>query len=238
MTGRVKDSKADTLNALQNGLIVSVQPIDGGAMDCDEVVVAMARAAIDGGAQGLRIEGVKRVAAVRAALPSAPIVGIVKRDFDEWPIRITALPEDVLALAEAGADIIAIDGTDRSRPHTFADLTSIAHEQGCLVMADLAAEQEADSCLREGADILGSTMSGYTGEAPTPEEPDFPLLAALAKKDCFVIAEGRFSTPELCRAAIEHGADCVTVGSVLTRLEYMTQLFSKSVAATKKDSQP
>ena len=79
-------------------------------------------------------------------------------------------------------------------------------DHGCLVMADLSSEQEADNCLRDGADIIGTTMSGYTGEAPTPEEPDFPLLEAVAKKGCFVIAEGRFSTPELCRAAIERGA--------------------------------
>nr|WP_319388602.1 putative N-acetylmannosamine-6-phosphate 2-epimerase [uncultured Cohaesibacter sp.] len=235
MTGTAIDTKAGILKALQDGLIVSVQPIDGGAMDRDEVVVAMASAAVDGGAQGLRIEGANRLAAVRAALPNTPIVGLVKRDFEEWPLRITALMEDVHALAKAGADIIAIDGTNRPRPHSFAELAKAVHDHGCLVMADLSSEQEADNCLRDGADIIGTTMSGYTGEAPTPEEPDFPLLEAVAKKGCFVIAEGRFSTPELCRAAIERGADCVTVGSALTRLEIMTQLFSNAVAAARKD---
>ena len=97
MTGTAIDTKAGILKALQDGLIVSVQPIDGGAMDRDEVVVAMASAAVDGGAQGLRIEGANRLAAVRAALPNTPIVGLVKRDFEEWPLRITALMEDVHA---------------------------------------------------------------------------------------------------------------------------------------------
>ena len=235
MTGTVIDTKAGILEALQDGLIVSVQPVDGGAMDHDSVVVAMASAAVDGGAQGLRIEGAKRLAAVRAALPNTPIVGIVKRDFDEWPVRITTLFEDVEGLAKAGADIIAIDGTARPRPHSFAELAKAAHDHGCLVMADLSNEQEAIDCLRDGADIIGTTLSGYTGETPIPEEPDFPLLETVAKMDCFVVAEGRFSTPELCQAAIEHGADCVTVGSALTRLELMTELFSKAVNAAKKD---
>ena len=235
MTARPLDTKAEIFKTLQDGLIVSVQPIDGGAMDHDDVVVAMAAAAVDGGARGLRIEGVSRVKAVRAVLPAVPIVGLVKRDFDQWPLRITALLEDVQDLAAAGADIIAIDGTDRPRPYSFAELAKAAHEAGCVVMADLSSEQEADRCLKDGADIVGTTMSGYTGEA-TPDEPDFPLLEAVAKKNCFVVAEGRFSTPELCREAIERGADCVTVGSALTRLEIMTALFAKAVGNAKKAS--
>ncbi|MCP4303393.1 MAG: N-acetylmannosamine-6-phosphate 2-epimerase, partial [bacterium] len=89
---------ADLLNRLRGGLIVSVQPVIGGPMDRDDIVTAMAEAAVAGGAVGLRIEGATRVANVRSALPDVPIVGIVKRDLEDSDVRITPLPQDVDSL--------------------------------------------------------------------------------------------------------------------------------------------
>ena len=100
---------------LRKGIIVSCQPVVGGPMDVDEIVVAMALAALDGGGVGLRIEGAKRVAMVRKRT-DAPLIGLIKRDLKDSDVRITPLIEDVEALADAGADIIAIDATGRARP--------------------------------------------------------------------------------------------------------------------------
>jgi len=125
------------LSTLKQSLIASCQPVDNGPMDKVEHVVAMALAAIDGGAKGLRIEGVENVRAVAKAT-SIPIVGIVKRDLDNSPVRITPFTKDVEALAEAGASIIAFDGTDRQRPVAMLTLLDAVHESGCVAMADCA----------------------------------------------------------------------------------------------------
>ncbi len=217
------------LDTLRHGLVVSVQPIPDGAMDRDDIVAAMACAAFDGGAAGLRIEGVKRVAKVRQALPDVPLIGLVKRDLEGSDVRITPLPDDVRDLAAAGADVIAIDATHRARPHAFRALAGVARDAGRIVMADVATASEARDAITLGAAIIGTTLSGYAG-GDVPDEPDLDLVRALRPLDCFVVAEGRFNTPQLCRAAMEAGADCVTVGSALTRLELATRWFADAIA--------
>jgi putative N-acetylmannosamine-6-phosphate epimerase len=102
------------LRHLHRGLIVSFQPLAGGAVDRDEVV-AFALAALAGGAAGLRIAGVANVAAVRAAT-DAPIIGLVERELPDSPVRVTPYIADLVALAVAGADVVAFDATRRPRP--------------------------------------------------------------------------------------------------------------------------
>ncbi|WP_127903898.1 putative N-acetylmannosamine-6-phosphate 2-epimerase [Solirhodobacter olei] len=216
------------LERLAAGLIVSCQPVDGGPMDTTETVVAMALAARDGGARALRIEGASRVAAVRAAC-DLPIIGIVKRDLDESPVRITPFVRDVRALAEAGATVIAVDATQRVRPVSVSDLLAAIRSTECLAMADLATLDEARSACDLGFDIIGTTMSGYTG-GPIPTAPDFELLSVCSRLGTFVIAEGRFNTPALAGSAIEAGADAVCAGSAITRQEYVTRWFGDAIA--------
>jgi N-acylglucosamine-6-phosphate 2-epimerase len=96
------------LDRIRGGLVVSCQPVDGGPMDRPEIVAAMAAAAVAGGASAVRIEGIGNLRAARAAV-SVPIIGIVKRDLADSPVRITPYPQDVRALAQAGADVVAVD---------------------------------------------------------------------------------------------------------------------------------
>ena len=105
---------------LKGGLVVSCQPVPGGPFDDPASVVRFALAAQSAGARALRIEGVANVAAVAAAC-SLPIIGLVKRDLPDTPVRITPWIEDVDALSEAGAAIIAFDATDRVRPVPVKD---------------------------------------------------------------------------------------------------------------------
>lgn len=107
-------AQLDQKIAANGGLIVSCQPVPDSPLDKPEIVAAMALAAEQAGAVAIRIEGVANLQATRAVV-SVPIIGIVKRDLEDSPVRITAYIEDVDALAQAGADIIAIDGTDRVR---------------------------------------------------------------------------------------------------------------------------
>ena len=226
-----KLSHQDVLSQIQYGLIASCQPVDDGPMDKPEIVSAMAQASVAGGASGLRIEGVDNLKATRAFV-NIPIIGIVKRDLPDSPIRITPFLQDIEDLANAGADIIAVDGTSRPRPVDIESAVKKIHEMGCLAMADCSNLEEGLYCQKLGFDIVGSTMSGYTGGA-VPEEPDYQLVKDLKAAGCFVMAEGRYNTPELAKVAIEIGADCVTVGSALTRLEHIVSWFANSVKSAR-----
>jgi len=215
------------LGGLRGRLIVSCQPVVGGPMDSPRIVAALALAAIAGGAAGLRIEGLANLRAVRAAT-DVPIVGLIKRTEPGTDVFITPLPADVSALCEADADIVAFDATQRPRPAPVQALVAAAHAAGALAMADLAAEADAVAALAAGVDILGSTLSGYTGGA-MPEAPDLALVAALARFGCPVFAEGRYRTPEQAAEAIAAGATCVVVGSAITRVEHVTGWFADAV---------
>lgn len=212
------------------GFFVSCQPVDNGPMDDDYVVVKLAQAAIAGGAEGLRIEGAARLAKVRAALPNALIIGIVKRDLDDSPVRITPYLEDTQALADAGADIIAIDATARKRPVDIDTLINNIHQNKKLVMADCSNLADARYAHQAGATIIGSTLSGYTG-GPVPDAPDFDFLTHLVAQYPRVMAEGRFNTPKDCATAKQIGAWAVTVGTAITRTEVVTQWFGDALAA-------
>lgn len=228
MVGVNKDLEANLLKLLTGSLIVSCQPVENGPMDSVEMVVAMAKAAEAGGAKGLRIEGAARVAAV-AATTTLPIVGIVKRDLTDSPVRITPFLSDVTALAEAGASIIAFDGTPRPRPVSMDDILHEIHQRGCVAMADCADFETGLLLANKGCTFIGSTMSGYTDLANIPAEPDYALVESWAKQGLNVIAEGRYNTPQSAATAIQLGAKSVTVGSAITRIEHITQWFADSV---------
>ena len=212
---------------LKNGLIVSCQPVPGGAMDDSPYVVAFALAALSAGAVGLRIEAARYVSATRKAT-DAPIIGLIKRDLDDSPVRITPFIADVEALAEAGADIIAFDATDRTRPASVEALAEAVRKAGKLSMADCSCVDDARRALAAGVDFVGSTMSGYTG-GPEPTEPDIDLVAALRQLTPNVIAEGRIRTPEHAQAAARAGASSVVVGSAITRTEHVTTWFRNAL---------
>ena len=226
----VVNKKLETklLSQLRQSLIVSCQPVDNGPMDQAQHIVAMALAAIDGGAKGLRIEGVDNVKAVAKAT-SIPIVGIVKRDLTNSPVRITPFIDDVKALAQAGASIIAFDGTARQRPVTSLELLEAVHQSGCIAMADCADFNSGVMLANNGCTFIGSTMSGYIDLNNTPNEPDYLLVQRWVDKGLNVIAEGRYNSPERAAKAMEIGAFSVTVGSAITRVEHITQWFVGSI---------
>jgi N-acylglucosamine-6-phosphate 2-epimerase len=206
-------------------LVVSCQPVVGGPLDRDDIVVAMAKAAEIGGAKALRIEGVQRIEKVKQAV-KIPVIGIVKRA-DQPLVYITPFLEDMQALAKAGADIVAFDATCRPRPVSVADLIAYGKSLGLTLMSDCSNLREAETAASLGCDIMGSTLSGYVG-GPIPEEPDFELIKQMAKSGMRVMAEGRINRPEQARQALECGAWAVTVGTALTRLEVMTSWFNQA----------
>ena len=215
------------LSQLKNSLIVSCQPLPGSPMDRQDIIVAMAGAAVAAGASGLRIEGAGNVRAVTSIVTGVPVIGIVKRDLDDSPVRITPYLHDVHALIDAGAAIIAFDGTDRRRPVAVADLLQAAHAAGRLAMADCSTLDDGLACLALGCDLIGTTLSGYTDEtAGLPDDrPDLALVEQLSAAGALVVAEGRIRTAAEAAAALRAGAHCVTVGSAITRIEHITEWF-------------
>lgn len=217
------------LQKLNKGLIVSCQPVVGGPMDSPAIISAMAQAAVEGGAAGVRIEGVINVKTVRAFV-DCPIIGIVKVDLDNSPVRITPFKKNIDDLVSAGADIVAIDATDRPRPETVASAIEIIRSLRVLSMADCSCLEDGIHAHKLGADILGTTMSGYT-TSQVPETPDLELVAELTKLGSFVVAEGRYNTPAAATAAMRAGANSVVVGSAITRTEVVTGWFYDAVTS-------
>lgn len=224
----------DIRDNLRGGLVVSCQPIDGGPMDRPDIVSGMAEAAANGGAVGIRIEGVENLRAARPHL-DLPVIGLVKEDAPGTGVRITPRLAHVKSLAEAGADIIAYDGTSRPRQDDRDAILAEILKSGKLAMADCATEDDGRAALSGGAAIIGTTLSGYTAETETGEEgPDLALVRAFANLGGFVMAEGRYNTPALAAGALAAGADSVTVGSALTRLELMTAAFRDALLHEKR----
>lgn len=218
------------LERLKDGLVVSCQPVDHGPLDRPDFVAAMARAAVSAGAAGLRIEGIENVKSVRA-VTSVPIIGIVKRDLGWTPVRITTSCDDVRALIAVGADVVGYDSTSRPRPDSREKILNCILDEGALAMADCATLQDGIEALFGGANIIGTTLSGYTDDTISKGcEPDLELVSAFKKLGGFVMAEGRYNSPNLAAEAIKYGADCVTVGSAITRLEHITGWYREAIS--------
>lgn len=228
------------LEGLSGGLIVSCQPVVGGPMDRDDIVLAMALASEAGGAAAVRIEGWRRVALV-VSQAKIPVIGIVKSELPDSPVRITPKSEDVMTLADAGAWMIATDVTHRPRPQPIQKLLETIHARACLAMADCATYEEGLAAHRMGFDCVGSTLSGYTADHPIAADapPDQDLVTRLSAEGIWVIAEGRIASADIASQALAWGARAVTVGSALTRLELMVAQYVQSmripVAAAAKE---
>ena len=214
---------------LRSRLVVSVQADDGSPLRDTAHIVALSRAALLGGAGGLRLRSPEDIRAVRP-LTDLPIIGLTKESHPGTDVYITATPEEVRAVAAAGADLVAFDGTALPRPYPVAELVQAAHDAGALAMADISTLEEARAAYRAGADLVGTTMSGYTPHSPQGTAPDFALMRALAAAGLPFVAEGRLNSPDLAAQALGTGALCVVVGSAITRPDHVTRWFVDALA--------
>ncbi len=216
------------VTSLAGGVIVSCQAGRGDALYGPALMAAMARAAVAGGAVAIRANGPDDIAAIRKAV-DVPIIGIWKVDVPGHGIWITPALEHARAVAEAGASIIALDATSRARPDGLGarELIDQVHSEiGLPVMADIASLEEALAAQDAGADLVATTLAGYTDVEATTDGPDLSLVANVAPRlRVPLVAEGRISTPEQAAAAIALGAYAVVVGQAITRPEWITAQF-------------
>jgi len=218
--------RAALLERLRGGLVVSCQARPGEPLHGAALMAAMARAAVAGGAVGVRINGIEDVVAVRAAV-DVPVIGLWK-DGDEG-VYITPTLEHALAVAAAGADVVALDATSRPRRDgcSLAHTVAVLHERaGVLVMADVSSYDEGVEAAAAGADVIGTTLSGYTGGGRPPSGPDLELVEKLAADVRVpVLAEGRIASPAQAAEALARGAYAVVVGGAITRPAAITSRF-------------
>ncbi|MEM1369861.1 MAG: N-acetylmannosamine-6-phosphate 2-epimerase [Cyanobacteria bacterium P01_H01_bin.15] len=221
------------INKIRGGLVASCQALPASPLNEPAVITAIATATVQQGVLGLRIEGPERVAAVKQALPHIPLIGLWKRDFADSPVYITPRFAEAAAIAEAGADIIAIDATQRARPdgEQLAQLIQrIQQELGKPVMADIDTLENAAFAASLGAEVVGTTLFGYTAATAGQAPPSFELLSQLVKTlPVPVICEGGLAQPREARQALELGAAAVVVGTAMTGIDKLTQTFVQAI---------
>ncbi|WP_120339254.1 N-acetylmannosamine-6-phosphate 2-epimerase [Cryobacterium soli] len=223
------------LGLLTGGLIVSCQAYPGEPMRDPSTMAQIARAAVLGGAVSVRLQG---IADIRAAADlTVPIVGLVKDGGSG--VFITPTLEHARAVADAGASIVAIDGTRRPRPDglTLAQTVAGLREThpDVLVMADCGSLDDAIAAGQAGADVLGTTLSGYTGEREKTSGPDLDLIQSIATHCAQpVVAEGRIHSPADAAAARRAGAHAVCVGTAITHPSTITSWFVEALATTSE----
>jgi N-acylglucosamine-6-phosphate 2-epimerase len=212
-----------SLTAIRGGLVVSCQAPAGDPLRDPEVMARMAASVARAGAVGVRLNGVDDVRLARAAV-DVPIIGLWK-DGDDG-VFITPTGRHALAVAAAGAHIVAVDGTDRPRPDgrdLVATIAAVHDQTGALVLADVSTVDEGLAAADAGADAVASTLSGYTAYSRQLAGPDLELVADLAQKLTVpVVAEGRIHSPQEARAALDAGAWAVVVGTAITAPAWLT----------------
>lgn len=229
-----RSTRSVSIAALQQGLVVSCQaPVDSPLHD-PAMIAVLALTAVKRGAVGVRIDTPIHVQAVRQQV-DVPIIGLWKQQIPGFEVYITPQFHHAKAIAEAGADIIAIDATSRPRPgeETVAGLTAQIHQQlGKPVMADVDTLESAIAAVEAGADLVGTTLYGYTSQTQPYSPPGFDLLQQMVQTLTVpVICEGGIASPAMAQRAIELGAYAVVVGTAITGIDAQVQAYCAALAA-------
>ena len=216
-------------------LAVSCQARADNPLHGPAFMAAMALAAEQGGALALRANGPADIGAVRA-ISRLPIIGILKRWDDRFPVYITPDFASAVAIAEAGADIIALDATARPRDGEPLErlIGRIRNELGKPIFADCATLEDGVRAAALGASYIATTLSGYTPETEARKAlgPDIALIEALARAVSVpIVAEGRFEQPEQLETAFAAGAHSVVVGTAITNPREITRRFARHAGA-------
>ena len=234
-------TKEKLFEIMKGTVIVSCQATPGEPLYLkdDSIMYLMARAAKQAGAKVIRTSSARDIVTIKEET-GLPVIGLIKREYPGFQGRITITMREVDECMEAMADIVSIDctGCERGDGLTSTEFLKQVKEKypNIIIMADCATYEEAVNAFKAGADLVGTTMSGYTPQtADKTGEPDFELVERLARTlPCPVIAEGRVHTPEQARKMLELGAWAVVVGGAITRPLEIAQRFMKGIEGLKK----
>ena len=225
----------DKVENLKGKLIVSCQALPHDPLHSSFIMGRMALAAKEGGAAGIRANTKEDIAEIQAQV-DLPIIGIVKRDYEDSKVYITPTMKEIEELMEVKPEIIALDATVDLKPGGktldgfYREIRAAYPEQ--LLMADCSTVEEALHADELGFDFIGTTLVGYTEQSRglKIEADDFAIIRQIvAKARHRVIAEGNINTPEKARRVIELGAFSVVVGSIITRPQLITKSFAEAL---------
>ena len=225
----------DKVENLKGKLIVSCQALPHEPLHSSVIMGRMALAAKEGGAAGIRANTKEDIAEIQAQV-DLPVIGIVKRDYEDSKVYITPTMKEIEELMEVKPEIIALDATSDLRPGGktldgfYREIRAAYPEQ--LLMADCSTVEEALHADELGFDFIGTTLVGYTEQSRglKIEADDFAIIREIvAKVRHRVIAEGNINTPEKARRVIELGAFSVVVGSIITRPQLITKSFAEAL---------
>ena len=225
----------EKVESLKGKLIVSCQALPHEPLHSSFIMGRMALAAKEGGAYGIRANTKEDIAEIQTQV-DLPVIGIVKRDYEDSKVYITPTMKEINELMEVRPDIIALDATHSLRPggrtldEFYREIRNSYPEQ--LLMADCSTVEEALFADHLGFDFIGTTLVGYTDQSKSLkiESNDFEIIRQIvAKVKHRVIAEGNINTPEKARRVIELGAFSVVVGSIITRPQLITKSFAEAL---------
>lgn len=215
------------LNQIKGKLIVSCQALPEEPLHSSFIMGRMALAAKQGGASGIRAQSVEDINEIMSVV-DLPVIGIIKRNYDDSSIYITPTKKEVNELLQTKCQMIAIDATNRKRPNdeTIQELLDLIHQVGRLAMADISTYEEAVNAEKLGFDVISTTLCGYTSYSTIYEGPNLELIGQLVQDlHIPVIAEGKINNPEDLKAVLNAGAFSAVVGGAITRPQLITKKF-------------
>ena len=229
------------LDTLKGKLVVSCQALENEPLHSPFIMSRMALAARQGGAAAIRANSVVDIEAIKEQV-TLPVIGIIKREYPDSEVFITATMKEVDELMTVSPAIIALDATDRARPggESLATLVTRIRTRypSVLLMADIATVDEAVTAQALVFDCVGTTLYGYTAQTAGHALPDDDcqfLKAVLAAVTVPVVAEGNVDTPERAARCLALGAHMVVVGGAITRPQQITERFMAAIDAQSTD---
>lgn len=221
----------EVLKNLKGQLIVSAQALPGEPLYLENMTFMnlMAKAAVIAGAKGIRTNSIRDVKAIKNEV-DVPVIGLIKKQYPNFPQYITVGMQEIDELVEAKADIIALDCTLRERYDglTINEFIAKIKEKypDIVLMADISNFEEAVNAEKAGVDLVGTTLNGYTPYTENDKAPNYELINKLSKTlKIPVIAEGRIHSPEAAKRMLDEGAYAVVVGGAITRPLEITKRF-------------
>lgn len=216
-------NKTEFFEAIKGRIIVSCQALPGEPLYVEEksVMYLMARAGKMAGTPAIRTSSIRDVVAIKEET-GLPVIGLVKVHYPGFDSFITPTMKEVDDLVAVESDVIALDCTLRRRGDgkTVNEFIAEVRQKypDAILMADISTYEEGVNAWKQGMDIVGTTMSGYTDYSPKLDEPDYELVRRLAETVSVpVIGEGKVHYPDQAVKVLEAGAHAVVVGGAITR---------------------
>lgn len=216
----------------KGSLIISCQAVKGEPLYGYDIMHLMAKAAKEGGADGIRCNYVSDINSIRAEV-HLPTIGIIKAVYPDSEVYITPTLKEVRQLLEeTETEVVALDVTNRKRPadEKIENLVHYirANKPQVEIMADVATIEEAKYADSLGFDYIGCTLRGYTAATKGFGIPDYDFIAEMTQTlHAKVIAEGGIWETAQLERVWQANPHAVVIGSAVTRPRDITARFRR-----------